>query len=67
MQNRAARIITGKPYEIRSRDLLRELGWQTLNDCFTDNVKNKEVPENMANMFSLSNNETYQLRSNGLK
>jgi hypothetical protein len=48
MQNRAARIITGKPYEIRSRDLLGELGWQTLNDCF-NNVKNKEVPENMAN------------------
>ena len=65
--------VTGKPYEIRSRDLLRELGWQTLKErrdiqkaTLMFNVKNKEVPENMANMFSLSNNEKYQLRSNWL-
>jgi hypothetical protein len=32
MQNRDARIITGKPYKIRSRDLLTELGWQILKE-----------------------------------
>ena len=30
MQNRAARVITGKTYEVRSSEILRELDWQTL-------------------------------------
>jgi hypothetical protein len=30
MQNRAARIITGKSYEIRTSKFLKELNWQTL-------------------------------------
>jgi hypothetical protein len=32
------------------------------NVSFMFNVKNKETPENMANMFSLSNNEKYELK-----
>ena len=28
MQNRAARVITGKSYEVRSQSILQELGWQ---------------------------------------
>jgi hypothetical protein len=32
MQNRAARIITGKSYEIRTSELLKELNWQTLEE-----------------------------------
>jgi hypothetical protein len=32
VQNRAARIITGKSYEIRTSELLKELNWQTLEE-----------------------------------
>ena len=28
LQNRAARVISGKTYEIRSREILSDLGWQ---------------------------------------
>ena len=71
MQNRAARIITGKSYEIRTSELLKELNWQTLEErresgrfTFMFNVKNQEAPENMAKIFS--NNEKYDLRNNGI-
>ena len=30
------------------------------------NAKNQEAPENMANLFRLSNNEKYDLRNNGI-
>ncbi len=30
-QNRAARIITGASYDVRSADILSTLGWETLN------------------------------------
>ena len=71
MQNRAARIITGKSYEIRTSELLKELNWQTLEERresgrFMFNVKNQEAPENMANLFRFSNNEKYDLRNNGI-
>ena len=73
MQNRAARIITGKSYEIRTSELLKELNWQTLEErresgrfTFMFNVKNQEAPENMANLFRFSNNEKYDLRNNGI-
>ena len=29
-QNRAARIITGKPCDVRSKDIMEELSWQPL-------------------------------------
>ena len=73
MPNKAARIITGKSYEIRTSELLKELNWQTLEErresgrfTFMFNVKNQEAPENMANLFRFSNNEKYDLRNNGI-
>ena len=30
LQNRAARVITGRTYETRSKDVLKELNWQPL-------------------------------------
>jgi hypothetical protein len=30
LQNRAARVITGKSYDVRSKDILEELSWQPL-------------------------------------
>ena len=32
LQNRAARIITGAYYDVRSKDLLHVLSWENLND-----------------------------------
>ena len=34
LQNRAARVITGRSYETRSRDVLKELHWQPLKERF---------------------------------
>ena len=71
MQNRASRIITGRSYETRSSDLLQELNWQTLKErrkeqktIFMFKIRNRYVPENMANMFEILNNERYNLRRN---
>ena len=55
MQNRAARVITGKPYDTRISDMLNELGWQPLAErrrsqkiIFMHKVKNKQFPESIS-------------------
>ena len=37
MQNRAAGVITGGSYEVRSSDVLKEVGWQNLAKRRQDN------------------------------
>ena len=37
MQNRAARVITGRSYEVRSETILQELGWQPLIENWKEN------------------------------
>ncbi len=37
MQNRAARIITGRPYDIPTKEIFRELNWQSLPDRWEKN------------------------------
>jgi hypothetical protein len=37
MQNRAARVITGKSYEVRSESILQEIGWKTLIERWNEN------------------------------
>ena len=73
MQSRAARVITGRSYEIRSIDVLKELDWQPLTNrrklnkamcMFMPKVKKNELAEPKTNMFSISNNLNYNLRSN---
>jgi hypothetical protein len=32
MQNRAARIVTGSSYDVPSKELLRQLNWETLEE-----------------------------------
>ena len=62
MQNRAARIITDRPYEIATREIFRELNWQPLadrwekNNCkpmFMHKVKSNELPASMNNLFKV--------------
>ena len=71
IQNRAARIITGESYEIRSSDLLRKLNWPNLKErrshkkaIFMFEVKNEQVAQSVAEIYSVTNNENHELRSN---
>ena len=71
LQNRAARIITGDNWEIRSKDVLNKLNWLPLNQrrltdtlLFMRKIFKDEVPISISNQFQLSVNEQYNLRSN---
>ena len=68
----AARIITGKTYDIRSSEILENLGWQTLLErrqskkaLFMHKIRNNDgLPEGLTSMFTTTNNSNYNLRSN---
>ena len=71
LQNRAARIITGDNWEIRSKDVLNKLNWLPLNQrrltdtlLFIRKIFKDEVPISISDQFQLSVNEQYNLRSN---
>ena len=71
MQNRAARVITGRSYEVRSQSILQELRWQPLVDRWKQNkavfmykVKNGKCLTSISNMFNVKNNLQYNLRNN---
>ena len=71
MQNRAAKVITGRSYEVPSADVLKEIGWQSLEDrrkftklIFMHKVKCKALPDTMTSMFNVNNNSIYNRRSN---
>jgi hypothetical protein len=67
MQNRAASVVIGKSYEVRSSEILRELDWQTLEkrrNCNKAMLMYKikhtnEPPQCMANLFNVKNNTMY--------
>ena len=73
LQNRAARVITGRTYETRSKDVLKELNWQPLNErlkrkiyIFMHKIKNNVIPHSVIEMFKIEENQVYQLRSNNI-
>ena len=73
LQNRAARVITGRTYETRSKDVLKELNWQPLserlnrNKCiFMHKIKNNVMPQSVIEMFKIKENQVYQLCSNNI-
>jgi hypothetical protein len=74
MQKRAARVITGSSYEIRSMDIFARLGWEPIENIFRKReiimtfkaIQNK-LPGYMSEMFKFNHNDTYQLRSNDSK
>ena len=60
MQNRAARIVTGRPYKVRSNDVLKELNWLSLKErrvyqksIFVDKVRHNIYPESITSVFAL--------------
>jgi hypothetical protein len=74
LQNRAARVITGDPYEIRSIDILKKPEWKTLSERrkeqqhkYVSKVLACQCPKNISDMFKLSNSARYELRNNNKK
>ena len=72
LQNRAARVITGDSYDIRSEQVLGKLGWKTLEERreikltkYMSKFIEGDCPEILSNLFEKCNNEKYNLRSNG--
>ena len=59
LQNRAAQVITGSSYERSSENILSELDWLPLKDCFRNkkamfayNVKNNiKLPQSMIGKY----------------
>ena len=71
LQNRAARVITSKSYEVRSEDVLKELNWHPLRQRYQINklilmhkAKNNTLPTSLTEMFHITNSHRYELRSN---
>ena len=71
---RAARVITGQSYEVRSTQILESLNWIPIEDT----LKNREttmtfkaltnrLPDYVQNFFKKSENCNYSLRSNNIK
>ena len=64
LQNRAARVITGDTYEIRSTDILKKLNWKTLEErrkeqklAYVAKALSNQCPENVSTMFKISNSD----------
>ena len=72
LQNRAARIITGANYDVRSTDLLHTLSWKNLSDrhkmnkaIFTFKILNSHSAPNLRDKFNIRNTNlgSYNLRN----
>ena len=64
-------MITGRTYEVSSKDVLNELNWQPLRQRFRRNksifmykIKNDSMPQSLTEMFKIRENQIYDLRSN---
>ncbi len=71
-QNRAARVISGATYDVRSVDLLESLGWKQiepirhyLKSVFMYKILNNHTAPNLRTSFRLNNecDNTYDLRN----
>ena len=59
LQNRAARVITGLPYTVRSTEIRKQLGWSSLSEMRSQQkvimmykIVNNLAPSYMADMFT---------------
>ena len=71
LQNRAARVITGDTYDIRSKYIFKKLTWKNLSvkrkekaSAYVSKAITGNCPKNIAEKFKISNSERYDLRSN---
>jgi hypothetical protein len=74
LQKRAARVITGLSYETRSTEIFEKLGWESIENILkkrehimTFKALRGETPNYLSDLFAVSHNESYQLRSNDRK
>ena len=74
LQRRAARVITGQPYEVRSTHILESLNWLPIEDklkkretIMTFKALTNRLPDYVQNFFKKSENSNYSLRSNNVK
>ena len=74
LQKRAARIITGSSYEVRSTDIFKTLHWEPIENIFnrrqqlmTFMALREMTPKYLTELFSTCQNDTYGLRSNNRK
>ena len=74
LQRRAARVITGQSYEVRSTQILESLNWIPIEDMLknrettmTFKVLTNRLPDYVQNFFKKSENCNYSLRSNNIK
>jgi hypothetical protein len=74
LHKRAARVITGSNYEIRSSEIFEKLGWEKIEiilkkreHIMTFKALRGETPDYLSDLFVASHNDTYQLRSSDRK
>ena len=74
LQKRAARIITGSSYDIRTKEIFDHLEWEPKENILkkreismTFKALKRQLPEYISDMFTVTNNATYSLRSNDRK
>ena len=74
LQKRAARVITGDTYEVRSMQTLDSLNWLPIEELLkqrqlimTFKVLTGRSPQYLGKLFSVSQNDNYNLRSNQIK
>ena len=74
LQKRAARVITGSTYEIRSTETFEKLGWERIEiilkkreHIMTFKALRGDTPKYLSDLFVPSHNDMYQLRSNDRK
>jgi hypothetical protein len=69
LQKKAARVITGASYDVRSNEIFRKFDWMPIHKSLSirENIvtfKALNSPNYLTEMFNFCSNETYNLRSN---
>ena len=71
LQKKAARVITGASYDVRSNEIFRKLDWMPIHknlsireNIVTFKALTANSPNNLTEMFNFCSNERYNLRSN---
>ena len=74
LQRRAARVITGQSYDVRSTQILESLNWMPIEDILkkreiimTSKALTNRLPDYVQNFFTRCENSNYCLRSNNVK
>lgn len=74
LQRRAARVITGQSYDIRSTEILESLNWLPIEDylvkrevLMTFKALTNRQPKYVQDFFTTCENSNYSLRSNNVK